>query len=80
MKKKSKIAKKAASSRSASNKGKSRKSRSASTLYSYVQPVNRRFAISKAKKLKMERGYSELVDLLLTYARTSKIKILSRSV
>jgi hypothetical protein len=39
------------------------------TLYAYVEPTNRRFALRMAKKLKIEGGYSGLINSMLTDAR-----------
>lgn len=39
------------------------------TLYTYVEPANRQFAIRMAKKLKIEGGYSGFINSLITNAR-----------
>lgn len=39
------------------------------TLYSYVEPVNRTFAIRKAKREKITGGYSGYINDLITAAR-----------
>lgn len=61
MKKKSTTVKKSGSKASASNKK--------ATLYTYVKPVNREFAIQEAKRLNIKGGYSQYVDMLLTQQR-----------
>ena len=76
MKKKSKKAAKRASKPSASSKGKKKMSKKTSakkiltrTLYTYVEPRNRQFAIRMAKRLGIEGGYSGYINNLLSERR-----------